>query len=272
MQKDERILNLTREELSTKGQIPIEVFSELEDIFKKFACVAFDTIKENNENGKNTVIIMPLGPTGHYKYLAKMVNENGLSLKNTTFINMDEYMWDEKTFVDISDPLSFEGTMYKLFYDKIDESLIMPKEQRIFPNLNNGELIRTVIKNHGKVDLCLGGIGIDGHVAFNEPPTTAMTDEEYLKLSVRVLPIAMETVITNAISSNGGAIEFIPRYACTIGFNEIMQSKKILLCCNRPWHRMTVRKASFYKKSAEFPVTLLQGKDVVIHIPETIAD
>lgn len=60
--------------------------------------------------------------------------------------------------------------MYELCYNKIDKDLIMPESQRIFPTLDNADYIDKVIEDHGGVDVCFGGIGITGHMAFNEPP------------------------------------------------------------------------------------------------------
>jgi len=270
MQKDERILTLTREELSHGGKIPIDIFETEDQLFRTIARVVADELIENTKNGKSALFIMPLGPVGQYGYLADIINKEKISLKNVTFINMDEYMEDDHTLISKSNPLSFENTMYRLFYDKVDSDLLMPKEQRIFPTLTNGETISKLIENHGGVDFCLGGIGVDGHVAFNEP-IEEMSVEEFSNLSTRVIEIRTETLVTNATMEFGGAYEFMPRYAITIGMKEILSAKKIRLYSFKPWHKMVVRKASFYKPSAEFPVTLLQGKDIRIGIPESIA-
>jgi len=267
MQKDERILTLSREELQNGGKIPVDIFPNDEEIYTGIARMVADEIIADTKDGRQALFIMPLGPVGQYGFLADIINKESISLKNVTFINMDEYMEDEKTIIDKNNPLSFEKIMYEKFYNKIDKDLLMPKEQRIFPNLENGEYIANLIADHGGVDFCLGGIGVDGHVAFNEP-IEELTAEEYKNLSTRVIKIRTETLVTNGTNEFGGAYEFMPNYAITIGMKEILTAKKIRLYCHRIWHKMVVRKASFYQPSAEFPVTLLQGKDVRIGIPE----
>ena len=270
MEKNRKILTLSREELMSGGKIPVDIYENEEVLFKSIARLVADEIKENTKNGREALFILPLGPVGQYGYLADIINEERISLKTLTVINMDEYMDDDHTLIGKDDDLSFEKTMYKLFYDKVDPELLNDKSQRIFPDLENGGYIRELIEKHGGVDFCLGGIGVDGHVAFNEP-IEGMSAEEFANLSVRVVKIRPETKVTNGTMEFGGAYEFIPDYAITIGMKEILAAKKIRLYCFKPWHRMVVRKASFYHPSAEFPVTLLQGKDVRLGIPESLS-
>ncbi|MEG1805723.1 MAG: glucosamine-6-phosphate isomerase [Clostridia bacterium] len=268
MYQNKEILTMTKADYA-KGKIPVDVFKDADDVFRHIARYIADEIK--SYNGKKAVMIMPLGPVGQYKYLSKIVNDEQISLKNITFINMDEYMWDETTLIEKDNPLSFEFSMYKEFYNNVDEKLIMPKSQRIFPTPTNGAEIREIIAKNGGVDLCIGGIGIDGHIAFNEPPQDDTTDEEFKNLSVRVIKILTETIITNGIYEFEGAYEFMPHYAVTIGFKEILSAKKIRLYTFKPFHKMVVRKACFYPQSASFPVTLLQGTDIRIGTHEIIA-
>lgn len=270
MYKDESILSLTRKELLS-GKVPVDVYPDGEALFKNIARVIADEIAENNCALRKTLMIVPLGPVGQYKYLAGIVNGEHISLKDVTFINMDEYMADEHTLIPESDPLSFKGAMYKEFYSNVDPELLMPEEQRIFPAPNGAAHIGEVISAHGGVDMCIGGIGLNGHVAFNEPPEDGMPDDEFCGLSVRVVSIARETIVTNGINEFEGAYEFMPRFAATVGFKEILSARKIRLYCFRPWHRMVVRKAVCYPPSAEFPVTLLRGSDLRIGIPEYLA-
>lgn len=269
MYKDKRILTLNRDEL-LNSKVPVDIFPDAESVFMNIARVMADEIRENNLASRKTFLIVPLGPVGQYKYLADIVNGERIPLKDVTFINMDEYMLDEKTLICESNPLSFKKAMYEEFYNKVEADLLMPESQRIFPALGNGELIREVIAEHRGVDMCIGGIGLNGHVAFNEPPEDGMSDEEFCRLSVRAVRIARETIVTNGINEFEGAYEFMPRFAATIGFREILCARKIRLYCFRPWHKMVVRKAVCYPPSSEFPVTLLSGRDLRIGIPESL--
>lgn len=95
----EAILKIKGEEI-TKGKIPVDIYKDKEGAFSGMADMMVEAIKENNKLGKRTLFICPLGPIGQYKYFAKRVNSERISLKNVTFINMDEYMLDEKQFVE----------------------------------------------------------------------------------------------------------------------------------------------------------------------------
>ncbi|MFX4034565.1 glucosamine-6-phosphate isomerase, partial [Streptococcus suis] len=62
---------------------------------------------------------------------------------------------------------------------------------------------------------CIGGIGINGHIAFNEPDSK-LTVQEFLKLESRVLPISVETKVMNFLTELKGAVEEVPNYCVTI--------------------------------------------------------
>ena len=87
---NKEFLNIKGKDIQ-KGKIPIDVFKNREETFLAMAKEMYETIVLNNKNNKKTLFICPLGPIGQYKYFVKMINENKVSLKNVTFINMDEY-------------------------------------------------------------------------------------------------------------------------------------------------------------------------------------
>lgn len=266
-------LKLKGEEL-TKGKIPIDIYKDKETTFKEMARLMADTIKEKNSKNEKTLFIVPLGPVGQYKYFVEIVNKERISLKNVTFINMDEYMEDENTLVKEDNPLSFKGIMYKICYNLIDKELIMNEDQRIFPNLNNADLIDKVIEEHNGVDICFGGIGITGHMAFNEPPEPGdkISEEEFISSRTRVAKVSRETKVVNSMDEYNGAYYLMPSYCVTIGLKEILNSKKVRLYCFRDWHKSVVRRASFGERSIYFPASLLQThKDARIGISEEVS-
>ena len=117
-------------------------------------------------------------------------------------------------------------------------------------------LIET-IDELGGVDIAFGGIGINGHLAFNESQDE-LTPEEFAALHTRVLTISRETRTANAIGDLNGAIDAMPKKAVTIGMAEILGAKKIRLGVFRDWHRSVVRQAAYGEVSAHFPATLIQ--------------
>ncbi len=230
-----------------------------------------ETIKQNNAENKTTVFICPVGPVGQYPYFVDMVNEENISLKNVWFINMDEYLTDDKQWVPVDHPLSFRGFMERTVYTKVKPELVMPKEQRVFPDPNNIDYIPELIEKLGGVDICFGGIGINGHVAFNEADA-AKTNEEFLAQKTRVLEISKETRTANAIGDFNGALEDMPKYCVTIGIYEISHARKIRLGCFRNWHRAVVRRTAYGEATSDFPVSLLTShKDINLKITEYVA-
>ena len=262
----------TREELFRNSpKIPVQILPDNAAVFRALAEEMADEIARHNEKGERTVFICPVGPTGQYPYFVELVNERKISLHNVWFFNMDEYLEDDKTWVSIDHPLSFRGFMQRTVYDKIDPALVMPPEQRVFPDPLDPEAIGKKIEELGGVDICFGGIGINGHVAFNEADPSK-TNAEFLQLPTRVLEISRETRAANAIGDLNGALEDMPHYCVTIGMKQIFAARKIRLGCFRNWHRAVVRRAMYGEKTAGFPVSLLQDHpDILLRFTDYVA-
>lgn len=257
---------ITADELRSGAKIPLRVMGESDEVFFTLAQEMLTLIKENNRIGKKTVIICPVGPVGHYPVFVRLVNEKRISLKNCWFINMDEYLTDDEEYINEENRLSFRGFMNRTVYSQINETLLMPPEQRVFPDPHCTERIGELIDSLGDVDLAVGGIGINGHVAFNEP-IPGMEPDQFSQLHTRILDITPETRTANAIGDLGGAIEDMPHKCITIGIAEILAARKIRLGVFRDWHRAVIRRAAYGEISAEFPVTLLQKHpDVRIYV------
>ena len=246
---------LTAEELGQDAKIPLVKLGETGEVFYEIAREMIACIQEKAEAGEDCVMIVPVGPVGQYPIFVRLVNEGNISLKHVTFVNMDEYLTDDEEWIDASDNLSFRGFMERTVYSKIKKELVMPEEQRYFPDPKDPGKITRFLEKH-PADLCVGGIGITGHVAVNEPED--VSPEEYLTRTTRVIEIAPETKTSNAIADLSGAIEAMPKKAATIGIKEIYDAKKIRLYVFRDWHRAVIRRAAYGEPSAGFPVSLLQ--------------
>lgn len=174
----------TKEELLKSPKIPLIVMEDNAAVFQSIAQEMADEIERKNALGQKTVFICPVGPVGQYPYFVDIVNNKNIDLKNVWFINMDEYLTDDKQWIPKEHRLSFRGFMDRTVYTKIKPELVMPKEQRVFPDPNNLGYIPELIEKLGGVDICFGGIGINGHVAFNEPQDE-LSGEEFLQLKTR---------------------------------------------------------------------------------------
>lgn len=261
--------HIPAEELGQDAKIPLAFPGDSAAVFAQIADDMIATIKEHNAAGIKTVMICPVGPVGQYPIFVERVNAERISLASCWFINMDEYLVDGDEWIAETDPLSFRGFMNRTVYSKIDPELVMPPEQRIFPDPKDPEHIARTIEKLGGVDICFGGIGITGHLAFNEPQSE-LSVEEFSELGTRTLSITPETRATNCIGDLGGALEDMPTRCVTIGMKQILGARKVRLGVFRDWHRAVVRRSAYGEITPAFPATLLQNHpDALIYVNDT---
>ena len=229
------------------------------DVYFDMALTMLEEIVARNERGERTVMIVPVGPTQQYPILAEMVNRLNVSLKNVHFFNMDEYMPSPTETIAKDDPMSFFGRMKREFYGRVRPDLVMPEEQRHFPEPGKEAELDALIESLGGVDLCFGGLGINGHVAFNEPPEDAgVTPDAYAALGTRVLPISRETKTINAYGYQRGDLCGMPEWCITIGMKQILSAKKVYIALNRPWQHGPLKHTVLDPESAYVPASLLR--------------
>ncbi len=248
------------EELGKGSSIVLERCEVEQDMYWKVAIEVLETIEENNKKGEPTLMVVPYGPLGPYSRIVYLVNKYGVSLKNCTFINMDEYMADEHHYISEDDPLSFRGGMNRIFYSKIREDLNVLPENRFFPDPDNPGLVMEKIKEFGKLDMVFGGVGINGHYAFNEPPEPGekCTPEEFLERTTRVLKVSRETITVNCFMNCGGNLDAIPKYCITVGMKEMFMAKKVRMCMPRDWNAGALRKILHGEITAAVPCSLFR--------------
>lgn len=223
--------------------------------------------------GREATLIVPVGPVDHYPILAAMINAARIDCRDAVLINMDEYLADDGTCVPPSHPLSFRGFMGRKFYDLIDAALAPRRENRIFPDPARPEEIARVIERRGGVDACFGGIGINGHIAFNEPPEPGetMPVERFAALPTRALALSRETRTINSVTV-GGEISVIPRRAITVGMRECLGARRLRLYCNRPWQAAVIRRALHGPVTPECPASLMRlHPDATLSIADYVA-
>lgn len=244
-------------EFLEKSRIPVRVLETEQDVYKEITQIMIDTIKKNE--GKTTVFICPVGPIGHYPIFVNTVNGNNISLKNVWFFNMDEYLDDKDEMIPMDNPLSFRGFMQREVYSKINPELIMPEEQRLFPMPGKEKQIDDLLDELG-CDCCLTSVGINGHIAFNEPPEEddPITDAEYMQISTRCLNLSKETIVNNGSRKIKGALDLMPRRCISLGMRQILSAKmiKIYLYCDWQWGIM--RKIALEPPTRQVPASFLQ--------------
>ncbi len=186
------------------------------------------------------VLGLPTGssPEGMYAELVKANKEGRMSFRNVITFNMDEYVGLPEEH-----PESYHSFMKRNLFDHID---IKPENVHLL-NGNAKDLkaecahYEQMIKDAGGIDLFLGGIGPDGHIAFNEPGSS-------LTSRTREKTLTTDTIIANSRFFDND-INKVPHYALTVGVGTVMDAREVLILCNGH------HKARALQAAVEGPVT-----------------
>lgn len=272
--KLEAILNIPEDQLGKGSPIDLRIVEDDREMCLDMALNILDEVRNNNEVNRKTVFIWPVGPVGQYSILAKLINRYKVSFKNVHVFQMDEYLTDDLKPISLDNPLSFTAFLRNKFQALVDPELRIPDSQIYVPTVGREDFTWEKIQELGGVDTAYGGIGINGHIAFNEPPEpdVSITDEEFGNLKTRVLAITRETRTINSHTAARGAIDFIPRYCITIGMKEILSARKIRFYCNRDWQSGIVRKILHGEVTRFVPASFFQRhSDARLTITKTVA-
>lgn len=166
------------------------------------------------------VLGLPTGssPVGTYKELSQLCKEGKLSFKNVVTFNMDEYVG-----IPEDHPESYHYFMWHHLFNHVD---IDPKNVNILDG-NSRDLARECeqyeqkIRDVGGIDLFLGGIGPDGHIAFNEPGSS-------LSSRTRIKTLTYDTRLANSRFFNND-INKVPKTALTVGVGTVMDARELLI-------------------------------------------
>lgn len=172
---------------------------------------------------KPFVLGLPTGssPLGTYAELIELVKQGDLSFQNVVTFNMDEYIG-----IPEDHPESYHYFMYKNFFSHID---IQEENIHILDgnakDLNKEcEDYEAKIESYGGIHLFLGGIGPDGHIAFNEPGSS-------LSSKTRIKSLTFDTVLANSRFFEND-MKQVPKTALTVGVDTVMQAKEVIIIIN----------------------------------------
>ncbi|KAK5169791.1 glycine decarboxylase subunit P [Saxophila tyrrhenica] len=169
---------------------------------------------------KPFVLGLPTGssPEGIYKCLVAAYKAGEISFRDVVTFNMDEYVSLPRDH-----PESYHSFMYTHFFSHVD---IPPSSI----NILNGNAVdleeeciayEEKIRRAGGIELFLGGIGPDGHIAFNEPGSS-------LRSRTRVKTLAYETILANS-RFFGGDLGKVPKMALTVGVGTVMDAREVVI-------------------------------------------
>lgn len=248
------------EKLGVGSPIALEVVDTDIDLYHHIAWTMADALRENNAAKQPTVFIVPVGPVGQYRRFAAICNRLRIDCHDLHLFNMDEYLTDEGDYIPEEHPLSFRAFMRRELHERLAPELRPPLEQIVFPDPHAPERLAGQMADLGGVQTAFGGVGITGHIAFNEPPEPGETIgiAEFAALPTRVLPLARESRAINANTAASGDIEAIPRLAVTVGMREILAARSLRFYLNRPWQRAMARRVLHGPVSPRLPASFLQ--------------
>lgn len=259
-----KIMSMPAGEIDNYSNVKVEVVKDTSALYNKMAKSIANVITENNKKNGSTKIILPVGPTPQYPVLADLCNRGKISLKDVWIFFMDEYLDWEGRVVPKSHPMSFADYMNRNLFNLLDSDLGLNPEQIIWPNPTDLDYNDNKIDELGSIDVCYGGIGYHGHVAFNEPYDTyykRMTIEKFLNSKTRIVDLNSDTFVINSLCGLGGNSYSLPPKAVTIGMKPIVNAKRIELYCDGGdlnWQLATFRIACMHPPTLDRPVTLLQ--------------
>jgi len=254
-------LRVSVDELGVGTPVSVRVQgSQPADIARHMVDEIWTLVGQARQQVRQPTLILPVGPVDQYPVLAERINAGQHDWRDVVVINMDEYLTDDDQWIDIDHPLSFRGYVNRKFYDLIDPKLSPLPENRVFPDPNAPGAVQERIEQSGGVIGCFGGIGINGHVAFNEPPEPGevVSAAEFAALPTRVLSLSRETRTINSVTV-GGEISIVPHRAVTVGMKEILASERVRLYCNRPWQRSVIRRVLHGPITPSCPSSLLRN-------------
>ncbi len=178
------------------------------------------------------VLGLPTGstPLATYKELIRLHKAGEVSFRNVITFNMDEYVGLPENH-----PESYHSFMWNNFFSHVD----IKRENVNILNGNADDLAAECadyearISKAGGIDLFMGGVGEDGHIAFNEPFSS-------LNSRTRQKTLTQDTIIVNS-RFFGGDTSLVPKTALTVGVGTILASKKVMILATGPKKARAVR-------------------------------
>jgi len=258
----DELMQLPVEELRRRARIPFRLLRDIPALLDDFAGSIASEIEARNARGEPARLILPVGPVAHYPTLVELCNRRRISWRRVRTFQMDEFLDWQGRPIPLSHPLSFEGFLRRELFARLDEELRPPAAQHVVPHPFRIDELSERIQAAGGVDVCYGGIGYHGHVAFNEPPISRwrkIPPEEFRNSLTRVVVLGDDSIVVQSIHSAGGNSAAIPPMAVTIGMKDILASGKIrLYCAAGERHRAVFRISAAGEESTDFPSTLVQ--------------
>ena len=227
--------------------------------YDKLSVLAAEIVTKQIKKKHNSTIVFPSGstPEGMYKILSKSYANNLFDWSKIIAINLDEYIE-----IKMTNPLSYHTYMNNNLYNNINidpNNIHIPNGYGdIEKNIND---FRTFLNSQEVIDLAILGIGVNGHIGFNEPGSNPNSEFRKVKLS-------NETLEKNK-RFFGNDKSLVPKYALSMGLKDILRAKKIILLASGRTKANAIKMMIKEKVSKECPASFLQThKNVIIIVDE----
>jgi glucosamine-6-phosphate deaminase len=193
----------------------IIVVNDYQELSDKAANIVANEMKKK----KDIVLGLATGstPEGLYKNLIKMYNNNEIDFSLVNTFNLDEYYGVSDTH-----PKSFHHTMNEYLFNHVN----IKKENAHLPETMPNDVLEACkdydnkIESLGGIDIQILGLGVNGHIGFNEP------NDKFIE-ETHLVDLAEETIKSNSRHFNN--INEVPKQGITMGIKNIMNAKKLLL-------------------------------------------
>jgi len=280
----QRARAITRDEITKHSNPDLKIQVIPDDQFPfRLVTEIFSRIKQASDEGRQLVLITPQ-PEPLYAQVAYLINKFRVDCRKLYTFNMDEYADQDGNIAPETWPNSFLYNMKKNFYANLDKDLRPPEKQiagitqKTFPDYGK------MIADLGGADVCFGGIGWSGHLAFIEPGSEAFAPrpwKEWVKLGPRIVELTPITVLQGVLGpefGQSGDWSWYPPKAATIGPAEIMGAK-LYSSWNGftvgssmvSWQRFIVRLALHGPVTPLVPATMLQTRPSEVYLTEKLA-
>lgn len=221
------------------------------------AAAAADAVARKVRQKPEATLLLPTGttPLGMYRRLVDRYCAGELSFSHTTFFNLDEYLGLRPDH-----PASYRVYMQENFYGLVDadpERVHLPDGSAADPQAEC-ERYESLIQEAGGVDLCVLGIGRNGHIGFNEPGAS-------FESRTRVVRLADSTRRVNAADFEGG---LAPQRAISVGMRTIYEADEALLLACGANKAGAVAAAATEEISPEVPASMLRRHPCVSFLLE----
>jgi glucosamine-6-phosphate deaminase len=225
-----RVRAISREQITEhrNPNFKIQVIESSAEFYFRFGLDIVARVEEARLANRKLVAIFPVGPMPQYEIAARVINRLRISCKHLVSFNMDEYADEEGNTPSLDWEGSFQRAMMENFFQRLDPELRPPPEQIHFPTRAHLADYGKRIADLGGADICYGGIGWCGHIAFWEAHLGFEFGDDleaYKREGPRCVELHPMTIMQNALHSFGGDWSWVPPRANTIGPAEILGAK-----------------------------------------------